>query len=91
MDLYGEPVARHDSVRTEREIEMHDVYLTLANDTARERICEAARWRLANEGRRAAAGHDRPGRVTRLRSYLAGRLRQPALTATLSPDTCEGA
>jgi hypothetical protein len=70
---------------------MHDVYLTLANDTARERICEAARWRLANEGRRGAVGHDRPRRVKRLRSYLAGLVRQPAPASTLSPDSCEGA
>ena len=65
---------------------MHDVQLTLANDTARERICEAARWRLALEYRRAA-GPDRP---TRLRSYLASLVRQPAFKPTLGSDTCDG-
>jgi hypothetical protein len=65
---------------------MYQIDLAQATDIANERIREAARWRLATEARR---GEARSGVLNRIRNRLAGAVRQPLTTATLSPDTCE--
>jgi hypothetical protein len=68
-----------------KEIEMHNLYLLQAIDIANERICEAARWRLATE---ASRGRTRRGLTERVREGLAALRRQPPATARLAPDTC---
>jgi hypothetical protein len=69
-----------------KEIEMHHVYLLQAIDIANERICEAARWRLAIE---ASRGETRRGFADRVREGLAALRRQPLARARLAPGTCD--
>jgi hypothetical protein len=63
---------------------MHETYRTLAADIQRDRMREAADWRLADEARRRRGA---TGRTARLRRRLAAVIRQPAPARTLSSET----
>lgn len=63
---------------------MHETYRTLATDIQRDRMREAADWRLADEARRGSAA---TGRTARLRRLLAAVIRQPTAAPTRSSET----
>jgi hypothetical protein len=63
---------------------MHEMYRTLATDIQRDRMREAADWRLADEARRRGRA---TGRTARLHRLLAAVIRQPTPTPTLSSET----
>jgi hypothetical protein len=62
---------------------MHETYRSLADLIIRERVREAAEWRLADE---ASRGRPANGLVARLRRLLAHGADQPAAASTLSAD-----
>ena len=66
---------------------MHEMYRTLATDIQRDRMREAADWRLADGVRRRSGAS---GRTARLRRLLAAVIRQPtpAPTRSSEPAAC---
>jgi len=63
---------------------MHEMYRTLATDIQRDRIREAADWRLVDEVRRRSRT---TGRTARLRRLVAAVTRQPTPAPTLPSET----
>lgn len=71
---------------------MHHIYWTFATDTARDRIREAAMWRLADEARRTGLPSVEAtfgGIRVRVRALLARSIRQPLLPPSVTPDVCQ--
>ena len=64
---------------------MHEIYRTFASDFERDRMREAAAFRLASEARAA-----RPGMslVARVRGAIDRAVGQPAPAPTLTTDGC---
>jgi len=62
---------------------MHETYRSLADLIIRERVREAAEWRLADE---ASRGRPANGLAARLRRLLARGTDQPAAASTRSAD-----
>ena len=70
---------------------MHHYYATFAADIARDRIREAAMWRLVDEARRTSLPSVEAtggGIRIRLRALLARSLRQAPLRPSVTPDVC---
>jgi hypothetical protein len=63
---------------------MHDIYRTLANDIATDRLREAAYNRLARDARAAAAPRDRSaGIVALLIAFVRQAVSRPSMAADL--------
>ena len=62
---------------------MHETYRSLADLIIRERVREAAEWRLADE---ATRGRPANGLAARFRRLLAHGPDQPAAASTLCTD-----
>ncbi len=62
---------------------MHEMYRTVATDVQRDRMREAADWRLADLARRGSVAAGRTGRLRRL---LAAVIRQATPAPTRSSE-----
>jgi hypothetical protein len=62
---------------------MDEIYRSLADQIIRERVREAAEWRLADQAARSSGSI---GFAARLRRLVAGRSGQPAAAPTLTAD-----